>query len=216
MVNLDYEARLLSAIEETERKVKAASQAKYKTIQAINEHSKALKKAVDDGKNADWPAVSKALANADKLAKAGIMEESSSRNSLDSLRKLLAEAKSVTAMAGSNLILVASETQRKLNRQLDELNHLEEKARLESRIFTQYKDLVEQSRQQFANELKVKESHDSDLQIIPCAFKSVLPGIDVNAVENKLTEDEKNAMIAHAHLRVDQLKRQLIELQVAY
>lgn len=119
--DLGYEVKLLSAIEETEHKVKAASQAKYKTIQAINEHSRALKKAVDDGQHADWPAVSKALANADKLSKAAILEESSSRNSLDSLRKLLTEAKSVAAMAGSNLILVASETGRKLNRQLDEV-----------------------------------------------------------------------------------------------
>ena len=89
------------------------------------------------------------------------------------------------------------ETAAKLSSQLDELNTLAQKSRNESRILNQYKDLIDKSRQQFSQELK-----------------SILPDIDVHAKESKLSEDELNALIAHAHLRVDQLRRQLTEQQV--
>ena len=91
------------------------------------------------------------------------------------------------------------ETGIKLSAQLDELNTLAQKARNESRILNQYKDLIDKSRQQFAHEMK-----------------SILPDIDLHAKESKLTEDELNALIAHAHLKVDQLRRQLTEQQVRF
>jgi len=141
--------------------------------------------------------VSSALSESEKNSKVDIVQESTSRSALDKLRKVIEEGRALHSVAGSRILMMASETQRKLTHQLNELNHMAEKARLESRIFNQYKELVDRSREQFAVELR-----------------SVLPGIDVNAKENKLTDEEKNALIAHAHLRVDQLKRQLIEHQV--
>lgn len=94
---------------------------------------------------------------------------------------------------------MASETANKLSHQLDELNYLAEKARLDRRIFNKYKDLIEKSRQHFAQELN-----------------SIVPGIDINAKDKSLTNDELNALIAHAYLRVDQLRQQLIEQQVCF
>lgn len=91
------------------------------------------------------------------------------------------------------------ETAIKLSAQLDELNAMAQKARNESRVLNQYKDLIDKSRQQFSQELK-----------------SILPDIDIHAKEAKLTEDELNALIAHAHLRVDQLRRQLTDQQVRF
>lgn len=97
------------------------------------------------------------------------------------------------------LLLNASETANKFNYQLDELNQLVQKARTESRVLNQYKDLIEQSRRQFAAELN-----------------AVLPDVDLKAKQGKLSEDDLNALITHAHLRVDQLKRQLTDQQVRY
>ncbi|EPB79505.1 hypothetical protein ANCCEY_01442 [Ancylostoma ceylanicum] len=45
-------------------------------------------------------------------------------------------------------------------------------------------------------------------------MKSILPNVDVNAKDKNLTEDELNALIAHAHLKVDHLRRQLSDQQV--
>lgn len=94
-------------------------------------------------------------------------------------------------------MLNARDTADKLTYQLDELNQMIQGARNESRVFNQYKDLIDRSRKHFAEELK-----------------AVAPSVDIHARDKKLTEDELNALIAHAHLKVDQLKRQLTEQQV--
>lgn len=57
------------------------------------------------------------------------------------------------------MIVLATETANKLNKQLDELNLLAEAARTRSRIATQYKVLVEESRRQFAEQLKKISPH---------------------------------------------------------
>lgn len=62
------------------------------------------------------------------------------------------------------LLANATETVNKLGQQLDELNVLVQRTRSESRIMNQYKDLIEKSRQQFAQELK-----------------SILPNVDIHA-----------------------------------
>lgn len=93
---------------------------------------------------------------------------------------------------------MATESANKFSHQLDELNHLSEKARLERRIFNQYKDLITKSREHFAEELN-----------------SIVPGIDIHAKENVLNNDELNALIAHAYLRVDQFRQELIEQQAS-
>lgn len=92
---------------------------------------------------------------------------------------------------------MVSQSANKLKHQLDELNYLAEKARLERRIFNQYKDLINKSREHFAQELK-----------------SIVPGIDVNAKNETLTIDELNALIAHAYLRIEQFRQKLYEQQV--
>lgn len=109
---------------------------------------------------------------------------------------MISDAKENSLVSKSSLILIAADSANKFSHQLDELNHLAEKARLKRRIFNQYKDLISKSREHFAQELN-----------------SIVPGVDVHAKEGTLTNDELNALIAHAYLRVDQLHQQLIEQQ---
>lgn len=80
----------MNAIEVAEKKVVAAKNSKLKTLQAIDEHSKALKKAVDDGQNANWDSVREALEKSEKLSKADMVDEAESRSKLDTLRKVKA------------------------------------------------------------------------------------------------------------------------------
>lgn len=62
------------------------------------------------------------------------------------------------------LLQNARETIYKLDRQLDEMNLIIKKTRDEGRILSEYKDLIDKSRKQFASELK-----------------SVLPNVDIHA-----------------------------------
>ncbi|WKY16032.1 hypothetical protein Q1695_001033 [Nippostrongylus brasiliensis] len=191
------ESSLLQAIQSAEGKVRAVTDAKIQTIEAINRHAQLVKATVDDPQNADWDKVTSALQHAEALAHKDGVAEADGRNYIDVLRKVIDDGKKDATTARNPLLLNAAETANKLSHQIDELNGLVTKARQESTILNQYKDLVERSRNQFALEMK-----------------SILPNVDVNAKSKNLTEDELNALIAHAHLKVDNLRRQLTEQQV--
>ncbi|KAJ1352138.1 MICOS complex subunit MIC60-1 [Parelaphostrongylus tenuis] len=180
-----------------EERVRGTTEAKVKTIRAINDHAQLVKSTVDDPQTADWEKVTSALQHAESLAHKDRLAEVEGRHSIDDLRKIIARGKSDASTSNSPLLLNATETANKLSHELDELNGLVSKARQESTILNQYKDLIERSRNQFALEMK-----------------SILPNVDVNAKEKNLNEDELNALIAHAHLKVDNLRRQLSEQQV--
>ncbi|KAF1747408.1 hypothetical protein GCK72_023870 [Caenorhabditis remanei] len=195
--NKQLEDKLKIAIFSAEGKVRVATEAKLKTINAINEHATILKQTVDDAKNANWENVTAALQRAEAEARVDSGQEVDGRNYIDSLRKIVNDGKKDAVTATNPLLLNAQETANKLSHQLDEINALVNKSRQESAVLNQYKDLIEKSRQQFALEMK-----------------SILPNVDVHAKDKNLNEEELNALIAHAHLKVDQLRRQLSDQQV--
>ncbi|KJH43980.1 hypothetical protein DICVIV_09998 [Dictyocaulus viviparus] len=195
--NEELESSLLSAIHSAETQVRIATKAKFETIEAINEHTRLVKLTVDEPQKADWEKVTSALQHAESLAHRDRVAEVEGRNSIHSLRKVIAQGKDNLSTSRNPLLLNATETANKLSHELDELDGLVSKARQESAILNQYKDLIERSRNQFALEMK-----------------SILPNVDINAKAKKLTEEELNALIAHAHLKVDHLRRQLSEQQV--
>ncbi|VDP43713.1 unnamed protein product [Heligmosomoides polygyrus] len=158
------ESALLSAIQSAESRVRAATDAKIKTITAINDHAKLVKATVDEPQNADWEKVTSALQHAESLAHEDSLIEADGRNYIDSLRKVISDGKKDSSTAKNPLLINATETANKLSHQLDELDGLVLKARQESAILNQYKDLIERSRNQFALEMK-----------------SILPHVDVNA-----------------------------------
>ncbi|KAK6009016.1 hypothetical protein OSTOST_26079, partial [Ostertagia ostertagi] len=159
----ELESSLLSAIHSAETKVSAATDAKIKTITAINEHAALVKATVDEPQNADWEKVTSALQHAESLAHKDGIAEADARNYIDNLRTVISHGKKDSVTANNPLLLNATETANKLSHQLDELDSLVLKARQESTILNQYKDLIERSRSQFALEMK-----------------SILPNVDVN------------------------------------
>ncbi|CAG9537704.1 unnamed protein product [Cercopithifilaria johnstoni] len=184
---------LQSAIE----KVHSATEAKYRTIDVINEHTRVMKQTIDEGEKGDWTQVTSALQKIDKASNNDAKEENDARNYLDNVRKVIELGEATEPTRNNPLLQNARETVHKLDRQLEEMNLMIKKTRDGGRIFSEYKDLIDKSRKQFASELK-----------------SVLPNVDIHAQDSKLNEDELNALIAHAHLKVDQLRKQLAEQQV--
>ncbi|VDN55828.1 unnamed protein product [Dracunculus medinensis] len=147
----------------------------------------------------DWNKVIDAASKIELINQTDKAEEFSARNYIDNVRKIVGDAKQSETTQNNPLLIYASETVHKLNQQLDELNSLISQMHNESMLLSQYKDLIKKSRHEFAKELK-----------------KILPHIDTHAKDSKLTEDELNALIAHAHLRVNELKRQLAEQQAKF
>ncbi|KHN86124.1 Mitochondrial inner membrane protein [Toxocara canis] len=193
--NKELEAALIAAIEIAESKVRTAKDSKLKTITGIREHAALLKKAVDDRENGDWSGVSKALDKAETFAKSDRKDEVEARNSLDALKEIAFNGKNCSYTSGNKLIVLAMETAKKLNQQIDELNLLAEAARTRSRLLTQYKALVDESRKRFAKQLHELSQH-------------------IDMQDNKTVANEAKAAIDHARAEVDSLYRQLIEQQL--
>uniref|UniRef100_A0A1I7V879 MICOS complex subunit MIC60 n=1 Tax=Loa loa TaxID=7209 RepID=A0A1I7V879_LOALO len=191
------EKMLKTSLQSAIEKVHSATEAKYRTVDVINEHTRVMKRTVDEGEKGDWTQVTSALQKVEKAANNDAMEENDARNYLDSVRKIIEQGEAAEPTRSNPLLQNARETIHKLDRQLDEMNLIIKKTRDEGRILSEYKDLIDKSRKQFASELK-----------------SVLPNVDIHAQDSKLNEEELNALIAHAHLKVDQLRKQLAEQQV--
>uniref|UniRef100_A0A1I8EJP4 MICOS complex subunit MIC60 n=1 Tax=Wuchereria bancrofti TaxID=6293 RepID=A0A1I8EJP4_WUCBA len=191
------EEMLKTSLQSATEKVHSATEAKYKTVDVINEHTRVMKQTIDEGEEGDWTRVTNALQKVDRAANNDTREESDARNYLDSVRKIIEQGEAAEPTRSNPLLQNARETISKLDRQLDEMNLLIKKTRDEGRILNEYKELIDKSRKQFASELK-----------------SVLPNVDIHAQDSKLNEEELNALIAHAHLKVDQLRKQLAEQQV--
>uniref|UniRef100_A0A915CK27 MICOS complex subunit MIC60 n=1 Tax=Parascaris univalens TaxID=6257 RepID=A0A915CK27_PARUN len=144
--NKELESSLKAALASSTIKVQAATDAKVATIAAINEHSALMKKNVDDAQHADWEEVAKALERVEKLSRTDSADEIDARNYLDNVRKVVSEGRACDVTRDNPLLANATETVNKLGQQLDELNVLVQRARSESRIMNQYKDLIEKSR----------------------------------------------------------------------
>uniref|UniRef100_A0A915PWN5 MICOS complex subunit MIC60 n=1 Tax=Setaria digitata TaxID=48799 RepID=A0A915PWN5_9BILA len=191
------EEMLKASLQSAIAKVHSATEAKYRTIDIINEHTRVMKRTIDEGEVGDWTQVTSTLEKVDRATINDTKEENDARNYLDNVKKVIEQGEATEPTRSNPLLQNARETVLKLSRQLDEMNLIIKKTRDEGRILSEYKDLVDKSRKQFASELK-----------------SVLPNVDIHAQESKLNEDELNALIAHAHLKIDQLRKQLAEQQV--
>ncbi|VDK46015.1 unnamed protein product [Anisakis simplex] len=193
--NKELEDALICAIESAESKVRRAKESKLKTIAMTREHAALLKKAVDDRQNGDWLSVEESLKKADSLAKYDRTDEVDARNALDALKKLAYDGKICVYTNDNKLIVLAMETAKKLNKQIDEMNLLAESARARSAVMTQYRVLVEKSRKQFADQLHKISPH-------------------IDAQDDKMTNEEAQEVIALTRAEVDALYRQLIEKQL--
>ncbi|XP_055881014.1 MICOS complex subunit MIC60-like isoform X2 [Biomphalaria glabrata] len=175
-----------------------AVQAQRDLASSISNHTKLLKQAMDDssdilGKDAQWEAVS--IAHTEKeqaMIKANDLAVES-KKSIEKLREVLAESKKNQVTKQNPAILPASKKVSSLLRELSDATTQVRQAEAESNVMQKYKDLVEKGKKQFQKELE-----------------SLLPDVKIGSGK-KLTEDELNALIAHAHRRIEQLQKQIAE-----
>ncbi|KAM6953232.1 MICOS complex subunit MIC60 isoform 2-T2 [Aplochiton taeniatus] len=149
-------------------------------------------------KSSQWKVLEEALAERSVRvdnAGAALLQ---AKEELEKLRGVIDSGKSSKILSARPQILAAEENLHSMVVDLDHVVTKVQTAQSEAKVVSQYSELVNEAKAQFQKELN-----------------SITPEIQANWKGlSKLTQDDLNSLIAHAHRRIDQLNRELVEHRV--
>uniref|UniRef100_A0A8C1BN64 MICOS complex subunit MIC60 n=1 Tax=Cyprinus carpio carpio TaxID=630221 RepID=A0A8C1BN64_CYPCA len=204
----DALAALTAGLEEslgsTAKTTLQAIGAQEAALTAIAAHTNKLKDAMDsqtppDEKSAQWKALNEALSERTRAMEEAEEALLKAKGELEKLREVINSAKQSKIDTARPQILAAEENLHSMIVDLDKVVTKVQTAQTEAKIVSQYSELVNEAKAQFQQELA-----------------NITPEIQANwkGLSGKLSADDLNSLIAHAHRRIDQLNRELAEQRV--
>ncbi|XP_031645681.1 MICOS complex subunit MIC60 isoform X4 [Oncorhynchus kisutch] len=196
-------SNLEDALGSTAKVTLQAIGAQEAALQAIAQHTRQLREAMEaeappDKKSTQWRVLEDALSERSRSVDEAGAAVLKAKAELDKLRGVIDGAKHLKIAAARPSILAAEENLHSMVVDLDSVVTRVQTAQSEAKIVSQYSELVNEAKAQFQKELN-----------------SITPEIQANWKGlRKLTQDDLNSLIAHAHRRIDQLNRELAEQRV--
>ncbi|RWS07287.1 Mitochondrial inner membrane protein-like protein [Dinothrombium tinctorium] len=194
--NVELTASLRKEIEKLEKQLKETLTAQQAAISSINEYTQKLSDALELEESSDaniWREVVASNEKREKEVENAVKKFSDTRLQVEKIKSGIENAKREKDTAGSSALGVAEESLIRVLYQLDNSEKEMSKAQAKHEVMEKYRDLFNKSREELENEIKA---------VIPNAKHG-----------KKLTDEEVNLMIAHAHKKIEQLYKQIAKLE---
>ncbi|KAK3094531.1 hypothetical protein FSP39_002946 [Pinctada imbricata] len=193
--NTALEKQINNLLEGVSKSKSDALAAMEKMVESTKQHTEALKKAIEaegkSDKDSQWKAVSETYKLRQKAEELSNKIVNEARTEIDKVRQVVSEAQTDNLTKDNKSLIRTLETLDKTQDELKIAGSKVVKSIEESSAMQRVKEMVEEGKKQFRKELD-----------------SIMPELKL-ADKEKLSEEDLNTLLAHAHKKIEQLQSQL-------